>query len=122
MTTREIEATIERLTNVRKLWPQGMTEAAVVEAELLIRALATENERLRAGLHRLAAQDYDRGYSPEDYAQAVLDGHEPLNSHEQLSAEQSMMCESCGSSVSEKFVMYRCDCTKMQRLRPIPQL
>ena len=41
--------------------------------------LANDNKRLLAGLRRLIAQDYDSGYSPEEYAQAVLDGHEPAH-------------------------------------------
>ena len=43
----------------------------------LIQELRDKIERLRAGLRRLSEQDYDAGYSPEDYARAVLDGHEP---------------------------------------------
>ena len=41
----------------------------------LIKVLSTEIKRLRAGLCRLFEQDYDAGYSPEDYAQAILEGH-----------------------------------------------
>ena len=32
---------------------------------------------------------HNRGYSPEDYAQAVLDGHEPLNIHEQTMVDRT---------------------------------
>jgi hypothetical protein len=43
----------------------------------LAKEAADEIERLRAGLRNLSKQDYDAGYSAEDYAKAVLSGHEP---------------------------------------------
>jgi hypothetical protein len=39
--------------------------------------LRRERDRLREGLRRLRDQDYDRGYSPEAYADALLSGDEP---------------------------------------------
>jgi hypothetical protein len=36
-----------------------------------------DDHRLREGLRRLRDQDYDRGYSPEAYADALLSGNEP---------------------------------------------
>jgi hypothetical protein len=38
-----------------------------------------ELDRYREGLSRLKKQDFDRGYSPEDYAEAVLSGDEPCS-------------------------------------------
>lgn len=40
-------------------------------------ALIAEIERLSEGLRRLKNQDYDSGYTAEDYADAVVSGHEP---------------------------------------------
>lgn len=39
--------------------------------------LQVELDRLREGLRRIKDRDYDRGYDPEDYAEAVLNGDEP---------------------------------------------
>ena len=36
-----------------------------------------EVERLQEGLRMLAKQEYDAGYTPEEYADAILSGHEP---------------------------------------------
>jgi hypothetical protein len=46
---------------------------------LLVDEAASEIARLKSGLRRLSEQDYDAGYSPEDYARAVLDGYEPTD-------------------------------------------
>ncbi len=63
MATKETERLIERYK--RDHSPDELT---------LLRA---ENERLRDGLQRIKDQNYDAGYSAEDYADAVLTGHEP---------------------------------------------
>ena len=45
--------------------------------EAKVDLLRAEVARLRDGLRRIQSQDYDAGYSAEDYADAVLSGHEP---------------------------------------------
>jgi hypothetical protein len=45
--------------------------------ESLLRSHQAEGDRLREGLRRLKDQDYDAGYTPESYAEAILSGDEP---------------------------------------------
>lgn len=52
-----------------------MIERTAVE---LVTLHSLEIMRLRKGLTMLVKQEYDRGYTPEDFAQAVLDGDEPV--------------------------------------------
>jgi hypothetical protein len=53
-----------------------MADLGLINTGLMEEA-ANEIERLRSGLGMLVAQEYDAGYSPERYAEAVLLGHEP---------------------------------------------
>lgn len=43
----------------------------------VIREARAEIERLKAGLQMLAKQEYDAGYTPEGFAEAILSGDEP---------------------------------------------
>jgi dTDP-glucose pyrophosphorylase len=62
---------------VERLRRAGLRDGfAVILHQHVIQA-ADEIERLRAGLRMLVTQEYDAGWSPEGYADAVLSGHEP---------------------------------------------
>lgn len=49
----------------------------VAHKEAVIEKHQMELHRLRDGLRRLKNQDYDSGYTAEEYADAMLSGHEP---------------------------------------------
>jgi hypothetical protein len=53
-------------------------KAAFERAEKLIAWQSLEIKRLMLGLEMIRDQSYDRGYSAEDFAEAVLGGIEPI--------------------------------------------
>ena len=62
------------------LSPAHLSPVRLARMSTEIVRLKAELERLRAGLRMLVTQEYDAGYSPEGYAEAVLSGHEPEDS------------------------------------------
>jgi hypothetical protein len=68
--SRDCDALREGRDTMGDLW------ASAKEANEQLRA---ENKRLRAGLQMLAKQEYDVGYTPENFAEAILSGDEPAH-------------------------------------------
>lgn len=57
--------------------PAETIEMQAAEARDRIADKNAEIARLREGLRRIKELDYDAGYSADEYADAVLNGHEP---------------------------------------------
>lgn len=72
---------------MQNLWAmlgdQAMTQeldampSAASDPWALLKEARAEVERLTKGLRMLAKQEYDAGYTPEDFAEAILSGDEP---------------------------------------------
>jgi septal ring factor EnvC (AmiA/AmiB activator) len=68
MTSYEIERLENENERLQLQWTSMKDEVAACHKRIA---------QLLAGLQRLSEQNYDAGYSAEDYALAVFDGHEP---------------------------------------------
>jgi hypothetical protein len=72
---RRLQAHIKQLQASCKSWYEQNT------------TLIADRDRLQVGLRMLATEEYDAGYSPQDYARAVLSGDEPIAEIERLKGE-----------------------------------
>jgi hypothetical protein len=90
--------------------------------------LVNEINRLQRGINMIAEMDdeenewdgRDRFRRVRDFARRVRDGIVPYAVEQADNPTPNLMCSSCGSGVTEREILWRCDCTRMQWIAPMP--